>query len=286
MRTPALWRAFDCPVCGCRQEATEVFVRKTYPILRCSGCGVGTTQLPATFSPAGIYTSAYFQGGQADGYADYAGAERILRGEFQRVVRDLRSAGWHSGRLLELGCAYGFFLEEAKPYFEVSGVEICENAVHFCQARGLDVKHGALDEECIRQPALDVAVMLDVIEHLAEPDRVLRLLHRGMRPGAALLISTGDWEAWLSRAMGRHWRLMTPPQHLFFFSPRTLSLLLSRTGFEVVAWRRPWKKIPLDLAVFQLGRMLGMANPPNWKQVRVSIPVNLFDAFRMLAVRR
>ena len=66
------------------------------------------------FSAAEIYTEAYFQGGRADGYSDYAGSEEVLRGEFRTAVKELRSAGCISGKLLELGCAYGFFLAERK----------------------------------------------------------------------------------------------------------------------------------------------------------------------------
>ena len=276
-----------CPVCGDRRDGTQVFVRDNFPILRCSSCGVGKTQLPEEFLPEGIYTEGYFQGGQADGYSDYVGSEDVLRAEFRTIVEDLRRAGCGSGKLLEVGCAYGFFLAEAKSYFEVHGIEVSDSAVRFCRARGLDVEQGELTEEYIaRRGPFDAVVMLDVVEHLMEPDKVMELLWRAMKPGGKLLLSTGDWESGLSRIMRRNWRLMTPPQHVFFFSPRTMSAMLTRVGFAVIECCKPWKTVPFGLVVYQLGRILGMSKPPRLKGVHFGLPINLFDAFRMVAVRR
>ena len=279
--------AIYCPVCGDRRDFIQVFVRDAFPIARCSACGVGMTQLPEDFSAAGIYDESYFQGGQADGYSDYVGSEDVLRGEFHAALEALRKAGCSGGKLLELGCAYGFFLAEARAHFEVEGIEMCESAVRFCRTRGLDVEQGALTAEYVdsRGP-FDAVVMLDVVEHLMDPDRAMELVHKAMKPGGKLMLTTGDWESGLSRIMGRHWRLMTPPQHTFFFSPRTMSAMLARVGFDVVECSKPWKKVPLGLTIYQLGRILGMSRPPRLSGIHLGIPINLFDAFRVVAIRR
>ena len=282
LNTPAIY----CPVCGDQREATAVFVRNGFPIVRCSSCGVGKTQLPGGFSTDEIYTEDYFQGGQADGYLNYIDSEDLLRAEFRSIIDDLRRIVG-GGKLLELGCAYGFFLAEAQRYFETHGIEVSESAVRYCRSLGLDVEQGVLTEEYVqRGESFDVVVMLDVVEHLTEPDRVLHLLRRAMKPGGKLLLSTGDWESVVSRTMGRYWRLMTPPQHTFFFSPRTMSAMLTRVGFEVIECRKPWKLVPVGLIGYQLGRILGMSKPPRMEGVHIGLPVNLFDAFRMIAVRR
>jgi predicted TPR repeat methyltransferase len=210
-----------------------------------------------------------------------------LRGEFRTAVQDLRRAGCGSGKLLELGCAYGFFLAEASAYFKVQGIEVSDGAVRFCRARGFDVEQGTLTEEYVgRHEPFDAVVMLDVVEHLMELDRVMELVRSAMKPGGKLMLTTGDWESGLSRIMGRNWRLMTPPQHTFFFSPRTMSAMLARVGFDVIECRKPWKTVPVGLVTYQLGRILGMSRPPRLSGVHFGLPINLFDAFRMGAVRR
>jgi 2-polyprenyl-3-methyl-5-hydroxy-6-metoxy-1,4-benzoquinol methylase len=211
----------------------------------------------------------------------------VVRREFRTAVRDLIRTGCASGKLLELGCAYGFFLAEAKTYFEVQGIEVSDSAASFCRARGFDVEQGTITAEYVaRRAPFDAVVMLDVVEHLMEPDKVMELVRVALKPGARLMLTTGDWESTMSRIMGRNWRLMTPPQHAFFFSPRTLSAMLTRVGFDVIECRKPWKTVPIGLIAYQLGRILGMSRPPRLSGTQFGLPINLFDAFRMVAVRR
>ena len=106
--------------------------------MRCEQCGLGRAETSG-FDPAQYYTADYFSGKRADGYADYLGAEAILRREFAQTVKFIRKFR-SSGRLLEVGCAYGFFLQEAKRYFDVSGIELAERG-RTLPALGLERAH-------------------------------------------------------------------------------------------------------------------------------------------------
>jgi hypothetical protein len=173
------------------------------------------------------------------------------------------------------------------------GIEMSVHAAARARSLGLDVRTGTIDEAL--QPTdgpFEAAVMLDVVEHLAEPHAVLRRLAASMVPGGVLMLTTGDWSSWLARRMGPRWRLMTPPQHLFFFDAKTLGTMLRHAGFEVVSVEHPWKRVPVSLGAYQAARLLGLGSGAGsrWlealKSLPVGIPVNLFDAMRVLAVRR
>ena len=255
-----------------------------FEIYRCPTCGLGQTMLPPNFDVSKIYDESYFQGGQADGYADYQGSRNELREEFRQVVRVLESAGHKSGRLLEIGCAYGFFLDEAARSFEVSGVELADHARESCLARGLAVV-SSVEHPNVRGAApYDAVVMLDVIEHLPDPIQILRAVAQMMRPGGRIVLTTGDFGALSARAMGSRWRLMTPPQHLWFFTVDALSLCLEAAGFKVENVSHPSKRVPLSLILYQMGRMAGSRK--GWRfNIKGSVPVNLFDAMRIVACR-
>jgi SAM-dependent methyltransferase len=273
-----------CPVCDQSVEHDPVYVKNGFQIVRCRGCGLGATVLPEGFDPASIYDQGYYQGGQTDGYADYTAAEPVLRREFAQSVRSLRRHGPASGSLLEIGCAYGYFLLEAAAHYSVRGLEVSPHAVAAAQARGLDVSNRSLTEHfAIHPEPVDAVVMLDAVEHLASPGELLKEAVSQLKPGGAILISTGDWDSLLAKMMGPSWRLMTPPQHLFFFSPRTLGMLLTRAGCEVVHISKPWKTVPIGLMAYQLGARSGF----RWRALErvqsLGLPVNLFDAFRIIA---
>ncbi len=271
-----------CVACG-RNDARSLYEVNGFEILQCP-CGLARTRLPDGFDTASIYTEAYFQGGSRDGYADYLASGNELRYEFRRILEAL-NRHVPSGRLIELGCAYGFFLEEAAASFTTSGIEISDHARAVCIEHGLDVVREATPEFLASRGPFDAAVMLDVLEHMREPGDALDRLHRTMRPGAQLVITTGDFGSLVARMMGKRWRLMTPPQHLWFFSPTTVTALLERHGFRVHTIEHPWKLVPLALVAYQATRYLGGQDLVRRFLPRGRLPINLFDAMRVIAER-
>ena len=135
----------------------------------------------------------------------------VLRKEFRSIVGDLRRAV-PGGKLLEIGAAYGFFLMEAREYYDAHGVEISNDAAASARGRGLDVRTGVLSEDLLNEKLglLDAVAMLDVIEHLEDPAGTLQLCAKHLRPGGALMLTTGDFGSLFAKAAGKGWRLMTP----------------------------------------------------------------------------
>jgi SAM-dependent methyltransferase len=270
-----------CPACGRAAGHALRFRTNGCDILQCEGCGLGRTETSG-FDPASYYTQDYFSGGHADGYSDYRGAEPVLRREFARSVEFIR--GYRpAGKLLELGCAYGFFLQEAKRYFDVAGIELAADAADHCRRAGLNVLQGIADEASLRRIGhVDVIVLFDVIEHLPEPRETLALCHRYLNPGGIIVITTGDFASPVARLAGVRWRLMTPPQHLWFFTPDSMRAMAGALGFAMEHIDHPWKIVPASLIVFQLRRMLGFGGAGLASASRIGVPVNLFDAMRIV----
>ncbi len=107
-----------CAACTRMTAHRKLYAKNSYDILQCGGCGLGRTEA-GSFDGRSYYTEDYFSGARPDGYADYRGSELILRREFARTVRFIRSFRG-SGRLLEIGCAYGFFLQEASRFYDAT----------------------------------------------------------------------------------------------------------------------------------------------------------------------
>ena len=273
---------FACPACGTRTRHRFLYVKNHCEIFQCAACGIGRTQAPA-FDPAAYYTQGYFSGDHADGYADYLGAEPVLRREFARTVDFIRRHRG-GGKLLEAGCAYGFFLQEAKRYFTVAGIELAEDAAAHCRRQGLAVETGTADEVERSAGPFDVVVMLDVIEHLPDPHATMATLARALAPGGVIVLTTGDFASLAARALGSAWRLMTPPQHLWFFTPASMEHLAASAGLEIAALDHPWKIVPLSLVAYHLGRMAGVR--VKLPAGRVGVPINLFDAMRVVLRRK
>jgi SAM-dependent methyltransferase len=272
--------ARSCPACAETSDHVFRFRVNHCDIWQCLKCKLARADTE-NFDPATYYTGEYFSGNRSDGYADYLGSAPILRREFESGVTFIRRF-CDKGRLLELGCAYGLFLKEAEPHFDVAGIEIADDAAQYAKASGLNVLSGSADEENFEKIGMvDVIVLFDVIEHLVEPRATLALCARYLRPGGIIVLTTGDFDSYLARIAGTHWRLMTPPQHLWYFTQSSMRGLGKSIGLSLEYADHPWKIVPLSLILFQLRRMLGLQVGPASRS-RIGLPLNLFDAMRLV----
>jgi 2-polyprenyl-3-methyl-5-hydroxy-6-metoxy-1,4-benzoquinol methylase len=138
------------------------------------------------------------------------------------------------GRLLDVGCATGFFLNAARLDFEVHGIEPSQWAASFANQRlRLRVVQGSLEDAHFSNGYFDAMSMVDVIEHMTDPLAALQSAASLLRPGGILYLVTPDIESISARLLRGYWWGLRPA-HLYYFSENTLRSMLKRTGFEVV----------------------------------------------------
>jgi SAM-dependent methyltransferase len=273
----------NCPACRRQTDHRLLWHKNGSPVFRCLDCGLGAAAV-ADFDAKSLYSGGFFNGRSDAGYVDYAGSEAVLRAEFRTVVARLRQVA-PSGTLLEIGAAHGFFLLEAEPYYAVHGVEIADQAAAAARARGLDVTTGSVDRQLLaRIGPVDVVVMLDVIEHLEDPFATLFLCSEFLREGGAIVLTTPDFASPLARLTGRDWRNMTPPHHLWYFTPDSLKRLAAAAGLTIETVTHPWKRVPASLIFDLIGRRTGLKMPRSalLRLNRVGVPVTLADVMRVV----
>jgi predicted TPR repeat methyltransferase len=220
-----------CNVCASADAAL------LYPgIVRCGECSHAYANLSLTDEQlSDLYRRDYFFG---DEYSDYIADRKVLQRNFalRMKVLDRFCDPKRHQRLLEVGCAYGFFLESVRGRFsEATGVDISEDGVrHARETLHLDAVLGDLATLDLGDRRFDVVCFWDTIEHLREPRRYVDKASRHMDAGALLTITTGDIGSWNARFNGRRWRLIHPPTHLHYFTQASLHRMLEQAGFEVV----------------------------------------------------
>jgi SAM-dependent methyltransferase len=219
-----------CPVCG-ESRRERLFVKDDWPIARCPACSlVYVDAVLDRDALDALYGRDYFEG---DTFAHYLAERDVRVGSARGRVQHL-SAIVPGGRLLDVGCAAGFFLEAAAECYAVTGVEISAYASEYArETLGHRVFTGEIFDAPLREGEFDVVTLWDVVEHLADPRSVLAEIARVTRPGGLLALTTGNVEGPLARRDLEHWDLMFPPGHLSFFSPRTVERLLNDAGFEI-----------------------------------------------------
>lgn len=164
-----------------------------------------------------------------------------------------------SGRLLDVGCAFGFFIELSSTFgYDAYGFDASDFAIRHAKKNGIGerVRVATIDSVGYKQGSFDVITLLDVFEHLEDPAKNLRKLRKLLRDDGIIVIATGDTESFAARILKRRWTFYIPPQHLFFFNRRTLGILLEESGFTPQAWFRVGKWLSLRY-VLHLARTTG-----------------------------
>ncbi len=157
----------------------------------------------------------------------------------------------------------------------MTGIEIAEDAAAYCRQRGLPVLTGVANEGNLAQLGMmDVIALLDVVEHLPSPHETLALCARHLTPGGLIVITTGDFASRYATLFGARWRLMTPPQHLWFFTRESIRRISHPLGLSIESCDHPWKIVPISLIAFQVRRMLGMRSAGTSKISGIGLPVS------------
>src|SRR5205085_9447491 len=92
-------------------------------------------------------------------------------------------------RILDIGCGTGANLQMLSKFGVAEGVDVSDDALEFCRARGLStVKSGAAEALPYEEASFDLATGLDVVEHLDDDTAGLREMRRVLRPGGRALL--------------------------------------------------------------------------------------------------
>ena len=260
--TNELREHISCILCGTDDYGT-LFSDPPFRIVRCAECGMVATlpRLP-TSRLLEMYQVGYWRSSEARhfGYTDYLrDRDRYLR-TFRLRSKIIDRYKTSTGRILDIGCAAGFFLKvmEGKGW-ETTGVEISALMADFARTelKLNNVFLGTLEDQQFEAESFDVITLWDVIEHLEDPRSVLAKTKLLLKNDGIMVLETQNVESVFARLMGRRWHHYKFEEHLWHFSPKTLSALLALEGFAVVktSSRRAGKYVTMDFALERSARI-------------------------------
>ena len=213
--------------------------KNTYQVVICN-CGlVYINPQPSPEVTEKIYNQEYFSGGNNFGYQgiSYLGKEneewfQYIPGlTLKKIEKHLK----YKGRLLDIGCAVGHFLEVARNNgWSISGIELSKFAREYAEER-LNINiYTTLEQSPFKNDDFDVITAFEIIEHVHNPDNFLREARSLLKEGGILGISTPNLANSKTSKTFMEWSYLTPPEHLFYFDKKTITKLLEINGFSVI----------------------------------------------------
>ncbi len=150
-------------------------------------------------------------------------------------ARQLPRATHGGGRLLDIGCGNGAFLQFASRWgWTAEGIDPDPVAVAAARSAGANVTQATLDDVPQENGAFAHVTVSHVLEHVHDPVRLLRQCFEMLAPGGRLWLQTPNVESLGHRVFGRAWRGLEPPRHLVLFNQSALCHRLRDAGYESV----------------------------------------------------
>ena len=266
--SPQIYENIPCNLCGSQGyrviiepkitgfDPLEVLtaskgIRGTQRIVRCSACGL-------------VYVNPRINEKMVSHIYRDAVDEVYVQGEagrchtFRQCVKKLNKVRQPPGRLLDIGCAAGFFVREAREQgWDAAGIEPSRWLVSWGRKNlGEKLYQGTLRQGSFQDHQFDVLTMWDVLEHVPDPMAELQECSRILRPGGILVINYPDFGSFLARLAGSRWWFLLS-NHLYYFTPITMRKYLEKAGFRVERSAMHWQTLPLGY----LAKISGIYSP-------------------------
>ena len=221
-----------CPLCGSK-ETTLLYKKETFNILRCPSCGFVFNERWAELSDE-VRSVPGTDSRLAQIAATFDREKEVYFERFRKELARIDSLK-DRGKILDIGCAYGYFLVLAKEDgWQAHGIDVDKSSVDYCrQHHSLDVAHGGLKEGHFPERSFDVIMMFHVLEHIPDFHDVMLNAKRMLKDDGLLVIDVPN-VADLRRSLFKQEWFQFKEHHLWYFSKKTIRFLLQKYGLRIL----------------------------------------------------
>ena len=240
----------NCALCG--QDIKLKYVKKrgstSYSIFDCELCRLWQLfPIPSQQELDALYANEYFKKRTDRGYDDYL-SHHVGNRIFNTLKKNLNKLNFYTWEKkinssefdfkstktsLDIGCAAGYFVEYMKERgWESDGIDIAPEMVVVAKKKGLHVQEGNFLDTPYPKESYDLITLWASLEHLSAPHAFIKKIYDLLKPGGHVYISTCHLGFW-ARIRKQNWRFLNVPEHIWFFSRRSLHKYFSAHFFRL-----------------------------------------------------
>lgn len=263
---------------------TEPDLKKHGQIVRCSNCDLIYDNSVLSEE----YIGSLYKSSMDEEYLSERKGRDIFFNECLEFIENTKK----KGKLLEVGCYTGLFLNNAKKRgWDVMGIEPSKWATEYAKQKfGLNIINDRAENIHLSDETFDVIVLIDVIEHTFDPLNLLNKINRALKKSGLVYIVTPNSNSLVARLLGEKWWSIYWV-HRYYFSKNTIQKYLEKTGFKI-------KKIKSKDRIFSFAYIIRLLNKSfdNWlvckiydylkdknKLKMIMLRFKLFDQMQILA---
>lgn len=231
----------NCPICNSTQfspflsAVDNTVSRETFQIVQCNSCGFKFTNPRPEESELGRYY-------KSEEYVSHSNTKKgFINSTYQSVRKytllkklQLISKHYKTGRILDIGCGTGEFLNVCKnAKWQTVGIEPDDDAREMAiKNYGLDV-HQESDLVFLENASFDVISMWHVLEHVPKLNERVEELKRLIKPNGIIIIAVPNCSSLDAKTYQQNWAAYDVPRHLYHFSPKDIETLFRNHGMKV-----------------------------------------------------
>jgi SAM-dependent methyltransferase len=243
----------NCLVCGQNNFKTFfsckdfVATEEDFQLQYCESCSFIFTNPRPNISEIGKYY-------QSDQYISHSGKKKGLIYKIYDIVRDfsirqklnLIKKYHKSGKLMDLGCGLGYFLNGVKldKTFDGLGVDISDDAVEYVKNTfGINIKNES-ELDNLDKHTFDIITQWHVLEHVHYLNERMQQLHHLLKQDGTMFIAVPNSKSKDAEIYKEYWDGYDVPRHLYHFNQKSFSLLMEKHGFKIVEIKPMWFDAP------------------------------------------
>lgn len=250
---------FHCPICD---VIGELWVEKDgFQYRKCSSClSIFVSPRPVREAFDAYYTdspSTKFWATSFYKVFEAARREKLWKPKAESVARSIRQMEGDRkiSYIIDIGGGYGIFDEEIRQIIDIHPIVI-EPSVHLaevCRSKNLEVIEKFMEDIAPGElpEGRKCFVSFELFEHLHDPSVFLETVYRTMQKDDILIFTTLSGMGLDILVLGENAKALSPPHHLNFMNPKSITKLLEKVGFEVIEAKTPGK---LDVDILNNGK--------------------------------
>ncbi len=217
-----------CPICD-GKSLSNLYVVDGFNIANCPQCTlvfVRERMTEETLQP-------YYDNPDQDVVYDDPGNAANLEYFYNRL-KQVISKSVERGKILDVGCNQGQFLDLLGDHWERYGNELSPHAAQMAKQKyGNHIFQGTLANFPLTGERFDVITMMDVLDHSPDPIQELKRVNQLLKPNGLVAIKVHNISCLWAQVVKDRFYAIIPPFHLWYFNRATLTRTLARSGFKV-----------------------------------------------------
>ena len=236
---------FRCPACA-EDRSVVQFIKDNFQYVQCPSClTLYNDPRPQYGDIQKLYRDSESTKFWVDKFfSPFAEArrEKIFRPRAEYIAS--KFPHFRSAVIGDIGAGFGLFLEELRILWKearLCAIEPSEDMAQICSSKGFNVIKTMVEDIEERNASFDLLTSFELVEHLYEPISFFKKINALLKPGGVFYLTTLNGLGFDIQLLWEQSKSISPPHHLNFFNPSSISLLLKQCGFEVIEVATPGK---------------------------------------------